>query len=238
MARLGSVLGGVLAEIIRARALADRLTQELLSEYESDPVLATLAVPRVTLSRVELALRFVVAEVEEVEAAEPDLSTLKREWGTHFRDAVLPHALDAFEGLSAEDRRAIITTVGSPSEVSRSVRAADVRSALRGRRDALVTRSLKRALNRWSELPRSVRRKIGTKQDFKRELESVAHAEAAKFLDRSRALADVRAALQSKLQVAIERDELIRDPTQVQEIRLTLHAEDLDLVVEGPREAT
>ena len=49
MARLGSVLGALIAELVQARAIADRLTRDLVEEYESDPVLAAMNVPRVTI---------------------------------------------------------------------------------------------------------------------------------------------------------------------------------------------
>jgi hypothetical protein len=119
---LGIVLGGVLAEITRARAVADQLTRDLVEQYDRDPVLRSLSVPRVALDGVSLALRF---RVGEVQGAVPDPVTpaaLAEDWSATLAGTVVPALLDSFPTLTDVERQQVELAIASDLRV-REIRA-------------------------------------------------------------------------------------------------------------------
>jgi hypothetical protein len=226
MARLGSVLGGILAELSRARLVADSLTRDLVSEYESDPVLASFSVPRVVIGDATIALRFIVQDLEEAAPAPPDAGAVGAEWSGHAAAAAVPSALTRL-GLSDADRQAVLAAVerqtGRPT-------AAEVREALAGRPQRAARTTAEPLLQAWTAIPPAVRSRLGTKATFRRRLGEALAEELATFVERKSARELVAAALASTLDIAIRREDLPADSAQLQEIRLTLRAEDLDLI--------
>jgi hypothetical protein len=231
VARLGSLLGGILAEVARARLIADGLTRDLVNEYESDPVLASLSVPRVVVSEATVALRFTVQDLEEASPLPPDVGAVRVEWPRHAVASALPNALVRL-GLTETDRDAVLAMVDTPTA---RPTAAEVREALAGRPGAAASATARPISDAWTKIPPAVRRRLGSKTAFRRRLDEALAEDLMSYLEREASRALVRAALASKLDVAIRRDELPVDPTHLQEIRLTLRGEDLD-VIAGTKE--
>lgn len=232
MARLGSVLGAILAELTRARLVADELTKDLVSEYRDDPVLASMTVPRVVLDEVALTLRFGVSDLEEAPGLAPDAESVRAEWVGHAGSTVLPRVLDRL-GVPAAERSTVIDAiadaagkpVGSPPLI-------DVRRAIAGERKKMAQASAQPLVDAWSALPTGVRSTLGAKTAFRRELEQIMRRELDLFIDRQFEMNLVKVALASRIDVAVIAQELPQDPNLVQELRITVRGEDLDLVVE------
>jgi hypothetical protein len=80
---------------------------------------------------------------------------------------------------------------------------------------------------------------MGTKADFRKEVNRVIVGELSSFLERRNLAEQVKAALASRLEVAVKSSELAEeDPARVQELRLTLSSEDLDLVLSTAEEVS
>ena len=90
---------------------------------------------------------------------------------------------------------------------------------------------VKPAFDAWEKLPAELRRKIGNKDVYSLNLTRSLTARLDTAIQNARSTADARAALGSRIHVAVTRDTLPDDPGKVQELRLTLHSGDLDLVV-------
>jgi hypothetical protein len=251
MARLGSVVGGILAELTRARVVADTLTRDLAAEYADDPLLSSLAVPRLTLGEANLTIRFTVADLQEAEVQPVDPKTVSDGWKRQLAENVLPSVLKGrqlTEGeqaviLSAlEDDRptapapAVETAelaATTPRAVSARFRVADVRKAIAGEQAALVESSTNQVLDRWSSIPSELRTKLGPKGEFASELAARTDSALAAYVDRHIAVAQVQAALRSTVDVSVKTADLPADPEKVQELRLVLRGDDLDTVVSG-----
>lgn len=93
MPRLGEVLGGLLADVVRARVAADLQTAQALSAYRDDPVMQAMSVPRVTVPDMSITLSFVVSEVEVPEEVPLDPSRGSTMWNDAVRDRLLPRLL-------------------------------------------------------------------------------------------------------------------------------------------------
>lgn len=124
MPHLGLVLGSILAEVSRARRIADALTRDLIEQYHDDRHLSALSVPRAVLSDMTLNLRFQVAGVDAapVLAVSPD--RLGPLWSEKLRDAVIPQFIRRF-ALSAVEEAQVITAIAT------NLRAAEIRERLR-----------------------------------------------------------------------------------------------------------
>jgi hypothetical protein len=251
MARLGSVVGGILAELTRARVVADTLTRDLAAEYADDPLLSSLAVPRLTLGEANLTIRFTVADLQEAEVQPVDPKTVSDGWKRELAENVLPNVLarrQLTEGeravvLSAleSDRPAAPPAAAEPAElvaaparaVSARFRVADVRKAIGGERATLAESSTNQVLDRWNSIPSELRTKLGGKSEFASQLAATTNTALASFLDRQAALAQVQAALRSTVDVSVKTADLPADPEKVQELHLVLRGDDLDTVVSG-----
>lgn len=228
MARLGSVLGGILAEVTRARLIADGLTRDLVAEYESDPVLASLSVPRVVVGEATVSIRFTVQGLEEAPPAPPEVDAVRVEWPRHAAARALPNAL-ARLGLTETDRDAVLAAVEAPTAKPTT---AQIRDALAGRPRAAASSTAKPIVDSWTKFPPEIRKRLGGKVAFRGRLDDILAEDLTSFIEREASRSLVRAALASKLDVAIKRDELPTDPAQLQEIRLVLRGEDLDIIAE------
>lgn len=252
MARLGSVVGGILAELTRARVVADTLTRDLAAEYADDPLLASLAVPRLTLGEANLTIRFTVADLQEAAVQPVDPKTVSDGWKRQLAETVLPGlltrrqltegeqavVLGALEGERRAPRavafeEAELATAAAPRVVSARFRVADVRKAIAGERAALVESSTGQVLDRWNSIPAELRTKLGGKTEFAGELAARTDSALAAFVDRHAALAQVQAALRSTVDISVKTADLPADPEKVQELRLVLRGDDLDTIVSG-----
>lgn len=234
MARLGAVLGGVLAEITRARVISDRLTRDLVANYEEDPILASLSVPRVTIGGAEIVLRFTVSDFEEQPTADLDASQVRDGWLAHVEDHVLPSVL-AEVGLDEKARSEVVRAIDSeaPNLLGRP-RVADIRAALKKDAAPAATATAKPLLDNWTAIPRSVRDKMGTKTTFRRTLNDRLESELSGFVQRAVAEETIKAALASRMEVAISHTQLSTEqPETFQEVRLSISSQDLDTLLAG-----
>lgn len=222
MARLGSVLGAMIAELVRARVIADELTRQLVVEYEADPVLSSLSVPRVRLGEAQLTLRFSVQDVQEVEVEALTPSALRTDWAEAASGAMV--GIIARMGLDPAGEKALREklALGRPS-------LAHFGRAVSGDPEPATSAIVAPAVGAWSTLPASVRRQIGTKAEFSRRLVDGFKEELARRVDRHASLQLTRSALKSTIDVAIS-GEGIADGGALQEIRITLEGDDLDLL--------
>ncbi len=233
MAELGALLGGILAELARARMIADQLTRELAEEYEQDPLLASMSVPRITMDEVNLTLRFAVDDVGEVPKAEPDPTALRERWQPTLPEKLRAHLgstvpLDTAEEKALND---LLDNIGR-----RNLPAGAAREAIGGNVSKAASTAIQPITDGWNRLPPSLRRKLGNKSAFTKTLRSLVDDDLNRFLKRERTKAAIEAALASRVQVAVKRDELPSDPAQQQEIQLTLRGDDLDILLEQPRQ--
>jgi hypothetical protein len=90
MAQLGEVLGGMLTDVVRARMAADLVTAQAFETYRAEPALASLSVPRVTISSLTVKLNFAVTAVQPAIAAKVDLERARAEWTSRLESRVAP----------------------------------------------------------------------------------------------------------------------------------------------------
>ena len=233
MPRLGSVLGSILAELARARLVADHLSRDLVDEYRADPILASMSVPRVLLDRAELTLRFSVSDLAEADVAAPAAAAASDTWVRHVAANVVPGILDR-HGLSDDERKTVLARlVGTRDAPSISVPPTAMREALAGDVSSSTKATTEAVLTTWAELPPEIRAKLGTKAEFRRELEGRLGREATSLVGRVGEVELVKAALASRLDVGIRSDDLPSQPERIQELKLTLRGEDVSLIVDA-----
>ena len=88
MTQLGEVLGSMLTDVVRARMAADLVTAQAVETYRSQPALASLSVPRVTVSNLTVRLAFAVSAMPTPPPAAVDLRRARAEWTTRLEDHV------------------------------------------------------------------------------------------------------------------------------------------------------
>lgn len=231
MARLGSVLGGMLAELARARAIADELSREFVSIYREDPILSSMSVPRVVVDEAALTLRFSVSDLEELPEEPPEAEAIREGWVRVAAPAVLPRVVARLGVPPAERPAAVEALVEASGTPAGSPRLAEVRKALAGDREGAVAATARPLLSAWESVPSPVRSSLGTKAAFQRELELQLSQELEAFVDRRWELEKIRAALNSRIDVAIRPDELPADPGLVQEFRITVRGDDVEVLL-------
>ncbi len=248
MPRLGTVVGGILAELARARATADTVTRDLYDEYKEDPVLANLSVPRVTLGEVSVSLRFAVEDVEEPNVTLPDPGLMLDDWERRY-STVVTDWLRSDSKLGKREQLAVAHHLGGvpvdndeallrkpPRRMVLSLRSVDANAALKGDPSAMITVSARVLVDRFSRLPQATRAQLGNKQAFQKALTVVTKRDLEKFVDRKLSIENVKTHLNSKVQVSVLKSDISADPTQNQEIQLTLRGSDLDVILALPEE--
>lgn len=236
MARLGSILGGILAELARARVIADHLTKDLVAEYEADTVLASLSVPRVNLLQADLTLRFTVDDVKEIPEPKPDASKLAVEWQGLAASKVFPQAFTPFKFNSKERTSIFKIIAGGTGSIIRRPNANAMNQALKGNFAPAVKVTNQLALSNWAKIPLAFRKRMVSKARFQTQLNKAVGRELAQFINSKKTIAFVQAALGSTINVAIQREKLGGDPLKQQEIHLTLRTEDVDILLKAPKE--
>lgn len=227
MARLGSVVGGILKELAQARAIADRHSRDLVSEYERDPVLSTFSVPRVTLGEITLTLRFAVNDLEEEPSIAKDYTHLAAEWQRHASKVLVEKSV---ERLSVTPELRTRAVGGFKAKVIASEAMVEAITKSPKRAAQLTTDAL---LEQWNGLPLEVRQALGGKTEFRRALLATAEAELTTLLLRENRLDDLRQVLASRLDIGIRTAELPENPQRIHEMTLTLRGEDLEMVMSG-----
>jgi hypothetical protein len=232
MPRLGSVLGAILAEIERARLIADQLTKDLVAEYRSDTVLSSMTVPRVALDQAELTLKFAVSDVIEEEPAVVSTGSMAELVGRRVASTILPEVLE-WRGLSESERQDVAARLTGSRRAGVRVPARIATDALAGKFATSTRATADAVLKGWDELPSDVRTKLGTKTEFRQDLESRLARELPSLVGRANELELVKAALASRIEVAVASSELPTQADQIQELKLMIRGEDVSLIIEG-----
>jgi hypothetical protein len=226
--RLGEVLGGLLTDVVRARLAADALTADALDAYRADRVLASMSVPRVTVSDMTVRLRFLVSDVTVPEPRPVDLGRTQDRWNVVMRERVIPQLLRGREGDEAlrEDvqrlREALETEpiVVDPDLLSRAVND-DV--------DPLADVTAAALLDRVRALSTAARRRLGTIAQLREELQRGVRPELALFIERLRQSQAVEQSLGSRLQVEVVSDLLQHTPAEsLQQLEVTVSIADVE----------
>jgi hypothetical protein len=225
MAELGAVVGAVLAEFVRARAIADKLTAGIVAEYEADPVLSSMNVPRVVIGEATVTVRYVVDDIETPTKPTPDPTKVKTDVGGRIKTK-LASELGRDIGNDDEARDALRKIAGNVTAPT----VPQIRKAIAGDSSDSVRSVSDRVVAAFSELPPGIRRKLGTKRQFTSVVErAVADELDAAIVDANRA-ADLKAVLASKVNVSVGRAEMPDDPSKIQEVTVTVRPEDLDVI--------
>lgn len=228
MPRLGEVLGGLLTDVVRARLAADALTADALDAYRADRVLASMSVPRVTVSDMTVRLRFLVSDVTVPEPRPVDLGRAQDGWNVVVRERVVPQLLRGREGDEAlrEDvqrlREALETEpiVVDPDLLGRAVNG-DV--------DPLADVTAAALLDRVRALSTAARRRLGTIAQLREELQRGVRRELALFIERLRQSQAVEQSLGSRLQVEVVSDLLQQAPAEsLQQLEVTVSIADVE----------
>jgi hypothetical protein len=226
--RLGEVLGGLLTDVVRARLAADALTADALDAYRADRVLASMSVPRVTVSDMMVRLRFLVSDVTVPETRPVDLGRAQDRWNVVMRERVIPQLLRGREGDEAlrEDvqrlREALETEpiVVDPDLLSRAAND-DV--------DPLADVTAAALLDRVRALSTAARRRLGTIAQLREELQRGVRPELALFIERLRQAQAVEQSLGSRLQVEVVSDLLQHTPAEsLQQLEVTVSIADVE----------
>jgi hypothetical protein len=226
--RLGEVLGGLLTDVVRARLAADALTADALDAYRADRVLASMSVPRVTVSDMTVRLRFLVSDVTVPEPRPVDLGRAQDGWNVVVRERVVPQLLRGREGDEAlrEDvqrlREAIETEpiVVDPDLLGRAVN---------GDLDPLADVTAAALLDRVRALSTAARRRLGTIAQLREELQRGVRRELALFIERLRQSQAVEQSLGSRLQVEVVSDLLQQAPAEsLQQLEVTVSIADVE----------
>lgn len=235
MARLSSVIGGVLAELVRARSISDRLTKELVAEYQTDPVLASLSVPRITVRNAEIAVRYAVEDITDVAPKQPDVDGVLDVWRARIEPVVMSRILTR-GALTSEEVKATLSALDAAGGKTARPTKTELRQALTGDAAPAARKVTSLAVANFAKVPADVRKKFTSKAAFQKALETVAKEEIEAFVRECKELEIVKAALATQLDVSVNPADLGKIPEQMQEIKLTINGEDLDLIF-GPVEA-
>jgi hypothetical protein len=234
--RLGEVLGGLLTDVVRARLAADALTADALDAYRADRVLASMSVPRVTVSDMTVRLRFLVSDVTVPEPRPVDLGRAQDRWNVAVRERVLPQLLRGREGdeVSREDvqrlREALETEpiVVDPDLLGR---------AINGDVDPLADVTAAALLDRVRALSTAARRRLGTIAQLREELQRGVRQELAVFIERLRQSQAVEQSLGSRLQVEVVSDLLQQTPAEsLQQLEVTVSIADVEELLDATAE--
>jgi hypothetical protein len=230
MARLGSVVGAILADIARARVVGDELTRDLVDAYRSDPILGSMSVPRLIIDQAELTLHFTTLDVEEPPPTPPpDTPLIRDAWITHAEDTVVPRIAerlglppDIFKGAAADALKP--TTADGPAN-----KVFD--RAVAGDPSAAATATAKALADVFPNLSPDDQKRLRNKTAIKTAVQDELEAELRTFISKQVDLTSVRAVLASRIDVDIRAPALASQPSAIQELRLTLRAADIDTVI-------
>lgn len=239
MARLSSVLGGILAEFTRARTIADNMTKDLVAEYEKDPILSTFSVPRIALKDLDLTLRFVVTGAGEPSGAAPavDPAAALKSW-TEYADNDRYATLLSEAGFSDFGVKTLGKAIesGGAARHFGDVTQEQMARALNGELAAVVKPALDPTFAAYDDLPQGTRRDVGSMRKLGKGLLARAGILVGDFIEAQKATPSLTGGASSDIDISIVQDDLAKDGAHVQQITLTLTSDDIELV--GEREET
>lgn len=236
MPGLGEVLGGLLTDVVRARLAADALTADALDAYRADRVLASMSVPRVTVSDMTVRLRFLVSDVTVPEPRPVDLGRVQDRWNIVVSERVVPQLVRGREGDEA--LREDVQRVREALETEPIVVDPDLLGrAVDGDVDPLADITAAALLDRVRALSTAARRRLGTIAQLREELQRGVQRELALFIERLRQSQAVEQSLGSRLQVEVVSDVLQQAPAEsLQQLEVTVSIADVEELLAGTPE--
>lgn len=217
MAQLGEVLGGMLTDVVRARMAADLVTAQAVETYRADPALASLSVPRVTVSTLTVKLNFAVNTVQTAQPVPLDLERARTEWTSRLQDRVaadLPALRIPPEGEEPMIREMPVVT-------------AHLDSGLSGDVEPLVETTMSRLMEGRGRIPKVQRD----------ELSEQVRQQALAFIDSVRQQNFAELAIRSTMDVEMVSDKVSQAPAEtLQSLEVTFTVDDLEEVLTLPDE--
>ena len=245
MAQLGELLGGMLTDVVRARMAADAATAEAVETYRSDPTLASMSVPRVTISTLTVKLNFAVSGVVEAERKQVEAQAASEEWSTVVERRIAPlippapppppprTAAGKAAAKAAPSTRTTSRTTpdADPSQVpplAISVPPEVLRDSVEGKVDALVDATVERVVKASpTKITPELRAQISTE----------VRREALLFTDTFKRRQILDQALQSRLEVDIVADKVSgTKPEAMQSLEVTFTLDDIEEILPDSRE--
>lgn len=243
MAQLGELLGGMLTDVVRARMAADAATAEAVETYRSDPALASMSVPRVTISTLTVKLNFAVSGVVEADRKQVGAQAASEEWSTMVERRIAPlippappPRTPAGKAAAAKETPSGRTTSRAKTDVSQpgtaplaiSVPPEVVRGSVEGKVDALVDATVEGVVKAsQAKITPEIREQITTE----------VRKEALLFADTIRRRELLDQALQSRLEVDIVADKVSgTKPEAMQSLEVTFSLDDLEEILPDSRE--
>jgi hypothetical protein len=217
MAQLGEVLGGMLTDVVRARMAADVVTAQALETYRSNPALASLSVPRVTVSSLRVKLNFAVNGVQAATTAKLDVERARSDWTSRLEDRVAPHL--------PSPRKPPASGPLPIREVP--LVAAHLDKGFDGDVEPLVTATMSHLMEGRGRIP-------GVARD---ELTAQVREQALAFVDSLRQQRFTEAAIKSTMDVEVVADAVSHAaPAAIQTLEVTFSVDDLEEVLTIPDE--
>lgn len=237
MAQLGEVLSGLLTDVVRARMAADAATAQAVEAYRADPALASMSVPRVTVSNVTVKLNFAVAGVTIPTRQPVPAEQASAQWSSVIRARVGP-MMPRYPGPAptpepspfpspkpAPSARALPPDVELPDRVPVEFDVAPelIQGIVEGRIEPVVTATVD-GIVQGSQAPISA--------ELRERIASTVRREALVYADilRQRELANQ--ALDSQLEVDIVADTVAgASPEALQSLEVTFSIDDIEDIV-------
>lgn len=215
MAQLGEVLGGMLTDVVRARMAADLVTAQAVETYRSDPALASLSVPRVTVSSLTVKLTFAVSALDAPSPVPLDMRRVKSEWTERMADRVAED-LPPMRGVPAGETPPI-------KEVPLETTHLD--SGLTGDVEPLVKATMSHLMEGRGRISSVARA----------ELSAQVRDQALAFVDSLRQVQFADVANRSTMDVEVVADKVSQAPTEaLQSLEVTFSVDDLEEVLTVP----
>ena len=236
MAQLGELLGGMLHDVVRARMAADAATATAVETYRNDPALASMSVPRVTISTLTVRLNFAVAGHAAVEREPVEARAESEEWSTAVERRIAPLIPPPPPPKVSRTAPSARTTSRAKPDVSPpeatplvlEVPPEVVRGSVEGRLDALVDATVESVVKASpTKITPEVRDQITTE----------VREEALHFADTLRRRDLLDAALYSRLDVDIVADKVAgTKPEAMQSLEVTFSLDDIEEILPDSRE--
>lgn len=215
MAQLGEVLGGMLTDVVRARMAADLVTAQAVETYRADPALASLSVPRVTISNLTVKLNFSVNTVKTATPVPTDLERARAEWTSRMQDRVAPDLPEPRKVPAGE----------TPPIREVPVAAAHLDTGFTGDVEPLVSATMSHLMEGRGRIPKVARD----------ELSEQVREQALAFVDSLRQQQFADLAIRSTMDVEVVADKVSQAPTEsLQSLEVTFSVDDLEEVLTLP----
>jgi hypothetical protein len=221
VAQLGEVLGGMLTDVVQARMAADAVTAQALATYRADPVLASMSVPRVTISTLTVKLNFAVSGVATPEAGPVPVEVAGAQWASVMRERVVPLVQASAPTRTARSRGAgSRATAEPPGPAPIEVPPEAIAELAQGRVDPVVAATVERLVKlAGGEIA----------PELQERLASEVRREAVLLADSLRQRILAERALHSRLEVDIVADAVANTkPEALQSLEVTFSVEDIE----------